>query len=43
MADSAGYYSLDGNDGVGFTIPWVNCDVTIAAAWAEEVLGMSKW
>ena len=40
MAVSAGYSSFNGDDGVGFSRAYINCDAAIAATYAEEVLSM---
>ena len=42
MADSAGYSTLNGDAGVEFSRAWINFDSATAAAYDEEVLGMSK-
>ena len=42
MSDSAGYSTLNGYDGVGFSMAWINCDSAISFAYVEEVLVMLK-
>ena len=43
MEASAGSSTLNGDNGVGFSRSWINCDAAIADAYSGEVLGMSKW
>ena len=43
MSAIAGYSTLNGDACVGFSRAWINYNATIAAAYAKEVLGISKW
>ena len=43
MADSAGSSTLNSDVGVGVYRACINCDDAIDSAYAEEVLGISKW
>ena len=43
MSDRAGYFTLNGDAGFGFSRAYIKCDAEIASASDQEVLIIPKW